>query len=145
MFSSKFIIGFLIFILLIYALATAKYWFWIIWWFDIPMHFFGGFWAAAVFINLGSRFKVQGSRFWVDLILTLSFVALIGVLWEFFEFIYGSFASKAGMDVLSAEAMKYKGINLYQDTIKDLFFDLLGGLAVAIISLIGISKANSVE
>ncbi len=55
----------------------------------------------------------------------LSFVALIGVFWEFYEFLYDVLISSRG----------YSGfIQLgAADMIGDLFFDLLGGLAFFVI------------
>lgn len=54
-------------------------------------------------------------------------MALIGVFWEFFEFFYDVFISKRGISgFLQLGAA---------DTIKDLFFDLFGGLIFIIIFL----------
>ncbi|MDP3015044.1 MAG: hypothetical protein Q8N28_01380 [bacterium] len=59
------------------------------------------------------------------LILVLSFVALIGVFWEFYEFLYDVLISSRG----------YSGFARLgaADMIGDLFFDLLGGLTFLII------------
>jgi len=101
----------------------------------MPMHFFGGFWLAAVFFWLNSKFNIIEIRlfnincnFWrtgffellLSFGLTLGFVALIGILWEFFEF---------GYDVLiSAKGYAAAAQRGTADTISDLFFDLFGGL-----------------
>ena len=140
MFSSRFLIGFLIFILSVHTLATVRYWYWTIWWFDIPMHFFGGFWAAVVFVWFINKYFPQISQlhnFLSSLIAILSFVALIGVLWEFAEFLFDVFISSGGYaKIVQQDAA---------DTLGDLLFDLLGGLTVAVIFLTGKNKANSAE
>ena len=50
--SLKFIIGLLLFIFIIHFLALANHWYWTYSWLDIPMHFFGGFWVAMVYLYL---------------------------------------------------------------------------------------------
>ncbi|MFH1759386.1 MAG: hypothetical protein ABH822_02390 [Patescibacteria group bacterium] len=89
------------------------------WWFDEVLHFFGGLWLAALFVYLTDRLglSVIRRRFWLKLILGLGFVALVGVLWEFHEFIADWFIGKMLMQGDVA------------DTLSDLLFDLLGGLA----------------
>ncbi|PIU98576.1 hypothetical protein COS61_00640 [Candidatus Wolfebacteria bacterium CG03_land_8_20_14_0_80_40_12] len=137
--SPKIIIGFLIFILFLHISAIINYWYWIYIWFDIPMHFLGGFWVAMICIWLNSKFNIIETRppnvyrnFWRSdlpkLILVLGFVALIGVFWEFFEFFYDVFISNRGyFGFLQLGAA---------DTLSDLFFDFLGGLAFMVIILI---------
>lgn len=128
----KFIIGLLIFILSVHIFATIYYWYWIYPWLDMLMHFLGGFWVAAAFITLNSKFKIKNLEFIAELpnclitiLITISFVALIGVFWEFYEFLYDIFISSRG----------YSGFLQLSaaDTIGDLFFDLLGGLAFFVI------------
>lgn len=128
MLSLKTIFVFLIFILALHAVAFSNYWYWTIWWFDMPMHFFGGVWLAMAFLFLNSKFKILNgssiplrSNYLIAVFITLSFVALGGILWEFFEFFYDLLISSrgyAGFAQLGAA-----------DTVSDLFFDLFGGLA----------------
>ncbi len=125
MISLKFITGLLIFIVVVHFLALANYWYWTYQWLDILMHFLGGFWVAAVFIRLNSEFRIKNLELIstnstiIIIIITLSFVALIGIFWEFSEFLYDIFISSRG----------YSGFLQLgaADTIADLFFDLLGG------------------
>ncbi len=137
MFSLKFIIGLLIFILAIHVIATVNYWYWTVSWFDIPMHFLGGFWVATAFITLNSKFGVKLPNYLITLIAILSFVAFIGVLWEFAEFLFDVFISSGGYAKIVQQDVA--------DTLGDLLLDLLGGLTVATIFLIGKRKENSVE
>ena len=134
--SLKFIVFFLIFIIAVHALALVNYWYWTYQWLDIPMHFLGGFWVAMVFFWLrGStsqilsqiREEVEPRKIKIVIIVVscLSFVALIGVLWEFVEFLYDVFISSRG----------YSGFLQLgaADTIADLFFDILGGFVFIVI------------
>jgi hypothetical protein len=137
MISPKIIIGLLIFILFIHILATIYYWYWTVGWLDMPMHFLGGFWLAMVFFWLNSKFNIIEIRppntdhnFWRSdlpkLILVLGFIALVGALWEFFEFGYDVLISSKGYLAVAQRGTA--------DTMSDLFFDLLGGLVFLIIA-----------
>jgi hypothetical protein len=150
MVSLRFIIVFLIFILSLHTVATVRFWYWTYPWFDIPMHFLGGILAALTFIWLWRKYfpnfspkgaeqisSLGGSENLFALLLILSFVALVGVLWEFAEFLFDVFISAGGY----ARVVQQDAV----DTLTDLLFDLLGGLTAAITFLIGRNKANSVE
>lgn len=147
MVSLKYIISLLVFILLIHFFATVNHWYWTYSWFDIPMHFLGGFWVAMVYFMLRNQFQEvrppvvaegESPEGLIDhqyfggrtsqilmIVSCLSFVALIGVLWEFFEFLYDVFISSRG----------YSGFMQLgaADMIGDLFFDLLGASIFLII------------
>ena len=122
MFSLKSIIALLAVILIFHATAIINYWYWVFPWLDIPMHFFGGFWMAMFFVWLYHSKISQLPSYLIAFLITLSFVALIGVFWEFLEFFYDVFVSSKGyygyMQLSAA------------DTITDLFFDLVGGSAL---------------
>src|SRR3989344_6795696 len=63
-------------------------WFLHYWWYSALFHFSGGAAMAIVFIHFWeTRRKIYFFRDWrwINLILTISFVALIGVVWEFYE------------------------------------------------------------
>jgi hypothetical protein len=150
MFSPQFILGLLIFILFFHILATVNYWYQTYTWLDMPMHFLGGFWVALTYfwlcqktrITRGSEImdadqhadqrefrdlsdKISVSSAIMTIIDCLSFVALIGVLWEFFEFGYDVFISSKGYFMTAQQGVG--------DTMSDLFFDLLGGLLCLVI------------
>ncbi len=90
------------------------------------MHFLGGFWLAAVYFWIDAKIEISNPKFsklprWlIDLIFTLSFVVLIGVLWEFYEFL-SDFYFLAGGKISVFQSS-------FADTIGDLFFDLIGGI-----------------
>lgn len=154
MFSDKFVFILLILILLFHAVAMVNFWYWSVFWLDMVMHFIGGFWVALLFfwlrqkrrftqistqinadekINFNlennqrkSALSLRESALWT-IVSCLSFVALIAVFWEFFEFLYDVFISSKGYFEIAQQGVA--------DTISDLFFGLLGGLIAAILNL----------
>ena len=92
-------------------------------WLDIPLHFLGGFLAAYFFIFSMIYFRKQNYLKYNKLFLALyaiSFVSLIAVLWEFFEF---SIEYLTGLD--------FQGT--LQDTMGDLFMGLVGGVVAIVV------------
>lgn len=86
----------------------------VIWWYDMPLHFFGGLFTGLLVIwflmkyssfNKASYFKIV---FWV---LAISFV--IGFVWEFYEIFFYKIGS-----------LNYSML----DATSDLFFDLAGSI-----------------
>jgi len=108
-------------IILIFAIntvATKLYWYYTMWWFDIPMHTLGGIFLGLLFVYI--LFRKMGDR--VDwntktFLYGLLFVFIVGVLWEIFEFNIDTFITFKSQNIL--------------DTLSDLCFDLTGG-AIAI-------------
>ena len=95
------------------------------------MHFLGGVWVALlvfwVIYHVKRTVDFQSHPLFI-LLLVLSFTVFVGVLWEFFEFSFDQvFAVRMKLDVAQLSL---------EDTMSDLFFDLLGGLVVAL-ALIG--------
>lgn len=125
MISLKQVISFLVFVLGLHFLGTFCHWYWTYVWFDIPMHFLGGFWVGMVYFWFNPKIEILNSWFYklpkylTNLLFILAFTAFIGVFWEFFEF---------GLDFFTGETMRFQGTS--KDTIGDLFFDLLGGTTV---------------
>jgi hypothetical protein len=102
-------------IFVIHTVAQIHFLYWKYWWFDMPMHFFGGvflgFLAVYIYIFIVKQkifsIKIQ----WIVMI--LGFVFVVGLGWEVYEFfIDQSFTTRTPN---------------YFDTISDLFFDLAGG------------------
>lgn len=102
-------------ILLIFVtnyLANKFYLYSSIWYFDMIMHFLGGFWIGLV------CFSFLPSKFLLNNPFRLTFVVLlivlgVGVGWEGFEFIFNNVVAGSPFNTL--------------DTISDIFFDLAGG------------------
>lgn len=97
-------------------------------WIDIPAHFLGGVVSAAMFYwffqHKPSYFDTS-RNFWITLTLVLGWVSLVGIGWEFFEFSHDYVIAKYALDL---RILQFGLI----DTLGDLLFDLLGGLALAI-------------
>lgn len=139
MISSKLLIAFLTFILVFHAIATINYWYWQYLWLDMPMHFLGGFWVAMAFVYLISnyQFPILNESFLPKaplFIIILSFVAFIGVFWEFYEFLNDIFLSSRNYSQIFQQGAA--------DTIGDLFFDLFGGTVFLLIYRLILRKKN---
>lgn len=131
----KKIVLFAVALVAIHLIAIFYNLYWRFLWMDIPMHFLGGVLVAVVFIWFFERFPghIDLSRnFLLTIILTLGFVALIGVLWEFNEFVYDLLISSRGWGVLTSQGTS--------DMVGDLFFDILGGLCVVIFKRLRYNK-----
>jgi hypothetical protein len=105
------IIFLIFFIFLINYLAQEFYWYSSIWYFDMPMHFLGGFWLGLVSLYL---FPSE-DRSWKYIFKVFFTVLLIGIGWEIFEILIDKFITFNNFNSL--------------DTLSDLFFDLAGGLS----------------
>ena len=98
------------------VIAGRLFWYSLIWWFDMPMHFFGGVFLALlivwIFLKIRPVLCIRPSPGTL-LVLALS-VLVVGVLWEVFELALNIYVT-------------FDRINLY-DSASDLFFDLAGGM-----------------
>lgn len=104
------------------------------------MHFLGGFWVGALavrFFNLPGKMPVDSSTIFV-IFLVLSAVSLVGILWEFSEFIFDQFSFFGH----NPRLLQQQGV---ADTMSDLFFDLLGGLSAGIIFIKKFIKSKNGE
>ena len=102
------ILIFLIFIINFFA--NKFYWYSSVWYFDMLMHFLGGFWVGLAFLLF--LFK-ENLSFFLILKIILG-VLVIGFLWEVFEILVNNTIAQNPFNVL--------------DTASDIFFDLSGGL-----------------
>jgi len=113
-------LAFLIFFIFAVNYAAMKfYWYFSIWYFDMPMHFLGGFWVGLALLwffslkefSLPERlFGRAGFKIIFKIILG---VFLIGIFWELFE-------------VFVDKTIAQNSFNLL-DTVSDMCFDLAGG------------------
>ena len=110
-------------IFIAHSIAQAQFLYWKYWWFDIPMHFFGGvflgFLALYMYMYVFKQKNFLKKRKWI--IMILIFVFVVGFGWELYEFFVDH--------TLTTRTPNYL------DTISDLFFDLAGG-CISIIFLI---------
>ncbi len=90
--------------------------------FATPMHFAGGFILTFTFfplLNYLNKEKYFFSDKFTRFVFTISLVGLTGIFWEFYEF---SLVNYFGLD----------WILTYNDTIWDLFVDLIGGIVASV-------------
>ncbi len=98
------------FIFLLNYLAMKFYWYSSIWYFDMPMHFLGGFW-----LGLASLYFFPSKNFSFKAVLKVFLIVLfVGLSWEIFEIIIDRVITGDLFNTL--------------DTLSDICFDLSGGL-----------------
>ncbi|MDO8492393.1 MAG: hypothetical protein Q7S34_02015 [bacterium] len=86
--------------------------FWLLPWFDIPMHILGGFWVSLAVLAIWFSFKKSIPENKIFFFILILATLIVGIFWEIFEYYFDiAFPGKEGY--------------LY-DTIKDLFDDLVG-------------------
>lgn len=104
------IISIIFTILILNTMAMKFHWYFTIWWFDMPMHFLGGFWLGLLI-------------FWLLKIKEISLPEIIKIIigflviafgWEIFEISIDKIITKNPFNTL--------------DTISDIFFGLSGVL-----------------
>jgi hypothetical protein len=119
----------------VHALAFAMDWYGSLLWFDIVMHFGGGFamgflalaiWEALIVRIMFRKGTSPFLRLFTYTLGILGFVALVGIAWEWYEFIFDTYASQVSLEFRPAQM----GLG---DTMADFFFDLLGGLLAFIL------------
>ncbi|MEK7113605.1 MAG: hypothetical protein AAB873_02130 [Patescibacteria group bacterium] len=104
-------ISFLVFsIFLVNLMAMQFHWYSSMWYFDIIMHFMGGFWVGLFAFWLFKLENVSRS----SIAKVIIFVLSVGLLWEVFEIVVNELTAENPLDVV--------------DIISDLIFDTAGGL-----------------
>lgn len=107
-----------LFIFVVNYMAMKFYWYSLLWWFDMPMHFLGGFWAGLMVAYV---YPPKDIAFKTVLRFILA-VLTIGILWEIFEILVAKYITGQPFNTL--------------DTLSDIFFDVAGGF----LSIIYFSK-----
>lgn len=105
---------FLFFIGILNLFATYLYLYWTSWWFDLLMHFLGGFWVSMVILSFWSLFNKNSHKI-LSFYKTFIWVLIISILWEIFEIWIGA-------------TMISDGVAFITDTISDLIMDIIGGI-----------------
>ena len=100
-------------------------------WYDIPLHFGGGFAAGALGLAIWNegiedvRFKgwmAKHLKWWLVPVFVMGIVAIISIGWEFHEFIID--------EIFQDEKLRQLSV---RDTMADFAFDLAGGtVAIAL-------------
>ncbi len=121
-------------ILFLHFLNSTYHWYDQIWWLDIPMHLIGGMWLALLFVYLFEKnfLKLKDVHFLKALVLCLGFVALLGIFWEFYEYLADVYVYKVHSLFLVTNPKNYP------DTLSDIVNDLIGGTLA--LSLVYISR-----
>ena len=121
--SPAFLLTFLVIIAISQWIGIAERWHTDIFWFTATLHVLGGGWGAIFFAFLGERIRgfspLRSMDGFARFIVTLGFVALLGVLWELFEFF------------LDRISVSITGIQMQPgliDTMGDLAMDLAGAV-----------------
>ena len=101
--------------------ADQVHLYYLLWWFDIPMHMLGGIWVAltsmVIYYHLGFHRHDRSTAFVVSTMLAATLIA--GIFWEVFEF--------------SVEHFVKLNDNGVFDTLKDLFDDMIGATIASVI------------
>jgi hypothetical protein len=110
---TKRLIFLIFFILVVNFLANTFYWYSSVWYFDMIMHFLGGFWIGLLAFYLFNFFGDQAT-FFRPIFKILLFVFFIGAGWEVFELLFYNYIAQNPFNIF--------------DTFSDIFFDLSGGV-----------------
>lgn len=113
-------------VIILHIIATLTGWYEMFWWFDIPMHFFGGLAVAFSSSFMLNDFKARGKfkANWkpLNILILIGFAAIAAIAWEIMEFSFDLyFHTHLQPDLL--------------DTMKDLSMGLIGGGLAAIITV----------
>lgn len=122
---TKIVIGTTVATVLLHALASWFRWYELLPWFDILMHTLGGAWVASIVICVARVRNLTffaSDRLWINIVVAVALTALIGVGWEFFEYVLYNVLTH----IVQPPA-------LYEDTLLDLLSDIVGGTVIAAI------------
>lgn len=116
-----------IIVLIIHVIATITGWYELFWWFDIPMHFLGGFAIATTVAAVLDYFQAKGEfkATWKPLYfaILLMFVGAAAAIWELMEF---------SLDFFLRTSMQATIL----DTMKDICMGFIGGGLAALIIIL---------
>lgn len=127
----KHLLFLMFFIFIVDFLAKIFFWYSLIWYLDIIMHFLGGFWVGLFFFYIFSLKNINFRP--IDLFFKIFLSTLaVGILFEFYEFF---------LNIISVT-----NFDLF-DTLSDVFFDILGALfsMFYFFKIIMTSSSNEVE
>ncbi len=105
-----------------HILGNAFFLYWKWWWFDLAIHFLGGFWAGGVMLwffvtRVMTNSEVRRSRI-VYVLFAVCAAFFIGILWETYEVLLDSTLSRSP--------------DYFFDTVTDLVADSVGALCAGI-------------
>lgn len=133
MYSTKFPIFALIALLLVNIYPGWIYkWYITQPFFDTTLHFLGGFFVAMLIFSFYQN-DFKKSPFFFRSIALLGIVMGVGVIWEFTEYIANQILVEPLKNIFQVQTYF---IGTLDDTIEDLFMDLIGGLTFIILHLL---------
>jgi uncharacterized membrane protein YjdF len=99
----------------------SLYW---LWWFDMALHFLGGFFVAMLMVSYLADVKTSSKL--KNYLIIVGAVSFIGVVWEFSEYL--------ASQTLTNPLYNHLGIRAYfmgsiDDTMNDLLMDILGAFS----------------
>lgn len=120
-------------VLTVHVFAVGLGWYQSLGWLDIPMHFFGGYaiailalatynWILSqISISIRSSKSSPYARLLLEGVFVVGAVMIVGVAWEWYEFIFDQFATS----MVAKYGFAQMGL---PDTMDDLLNDTLGAL-----------------
>lgn len=103
--------------------AEIFYFHWSYWWYDVILHFLGGFCVAMAFLSFYYvYFLLPSDNKFKTIRNTFLAVLVVGLIWEFYELVHG-------------DTSLSDGIFYFRDTMSDLIADISGGFFGTLYSL----------
>jgi len=103
----------LVIIFVLHLISLRNDYYWLIWWYDIMMHFLGGVWVVLVLIWLN---QLKAAAVVLTFKRVLTTIVVVGLAWEIYELLFNQTFIDA------------KGYGL--DTVLDLIMNTVGATAV---------------
>lgn len=104
-------------------------WYGLITWFDEILHFGGGFFMALFLVGYFGDGPRRALRPYHYFLLIISVTVLIGVVWEFFEFILDTVGDRYLVRKFGVRSL----IGDLSDTLNDLAMDSLGAVLIVLL------------
>ncbi|MEX2090703.1 MAG: hypothetical protein WD989_01050 [Candidatus Paceibacterota bacterium] len=128
---------FLVFIFLINLPGLYYQWYLNYWWFDVVLHFLGGFFIAMFFAAYLDE-HILGTSKLKNALVIIGAAMFVGVVWEFAEYIANQ--------TLTEPFYRYFEVRAYfmgdlSDTVNDLTMDMLGAASFAWLHLLRRGKS----
>lgn len=99
---------------LLNELAQVHFYYWTFWWYDIMMHFLGGFLVSGIALWAFIRFTPPSSlQIKNALYVSVATALVVGIGWEFFEYFAGMYVAQ---------------VHIVTDTAGDLIMDTIGAV-----------------
>ena len=115
----------IVIVAILHFVALNFYLYWSYWWFDILVHFLGGFWIglSALWLIFFSGFTDKESAgFTAYFLIAIVASIIVGLGWEVFETVAK----------IAADPTVY-----WKDTLTDLALDIIGGMLAALYVYLG--------